>query len=53
VGEVRTSGHGGLALIAGLVLGVGITFGSIRANPPMPDPKPLPPTLETCVPVLK
>jgi hypothetical protein len=38
VGEVRTSGHGGLALIAGLVLGVGITSPSARSVPTRPCP---------------
>ena len=53
VGEVRTTGQGGLSLIAGLVLGAGIAVGSIVANPPMPEPKELPPTLQTCVSALK
>ena len=55
VGEVRTSGHGGPALIVGLLLGIGAAAGSILANPPMPEAKPAEPgkSLDTCRPTLR
>ena len=54
IGEVGTSGRGGAALILSLLLGAAAAFGSIRANPPMPEPKP--PSdqpLTTCVPTTR
>ena len=52
VGEVGTSGRGGGALLVALVLGGGGAVGALIANPPMPDPKPLPAQpLTTCQPV--
>jgi len=54
VGEVKVSGHGGLALIAGLALGVGAAYGSIVANPPMEPAKPAQPgALTECRPTLR
>lgn len=51
LGEVGASGRGGSAVFFGVVLGAAAAVGSILANPPMPDPKPLPPTpLITCQP---
>ena len=54
VGEVKVSGHGGLALLAGIALGVGAAYGSIIANPPIEQPKPAQPgTLLECRPTLR
>ena len=50
LGEVGTSGRGGFALFLALALGAGGAYACIAANPPMPDPKPLPAgPLDTCV----
>jgi hypothetical protein len=49
LGEVGTSGRGGLAFFVALALGAGGAYASLAGNPPMPDPKPLPSgPLETC-----
>jgi disulfide bond formation protein DsbB len=54
VGEVGASGRGGGALIVALVLGAGGAVAALIANPPMPDPKPLPAQpLTTCLPTLR
>ena len=55
IGEVGASGRGGAALIGGLILGAAGAVGSILANPPMPDPKPLAAdqTLVTCQPTTR
>lgn len=54
VGELWVTGRGGAAFLVAVVLGVGAAIGSILANPPMPDPKPLPATpLETCQPTTR
>jgi hypothetical protein len=51
VGEVGASGRGGAALIVALLVGGGAAYGALAANPPMPDPKPLPAApLTTCQP---
>jgi disulfide bond formation protein DsbB len=54
MGEVGASGRGGAALVVALVLGAVAVLASIRANPPMPEPKP--PSdqpLVTCVPTTR
>ena len=43
IGEVRVSGHGSLSLLVGLALGVGAAYGSIVANPPLEQAKPMQP----------
>jgi disulfide bond formation protein DsbB len=54
LGEVGASGRGGPALIVGVALGAAAAVGSVLANPPMPDPKPLPATpLEICQPTTR
>jgi hypothetical protein len=54
IAEVRVSGHGGVALILALVLGVAAGYGSIIANPPIEAPKPAQPgALSECRPTLK
>jgi disulfide bond formation protein DsbB len=54
VGEVGISGRGGLAFILACVLGIAAAVGSVIANPPMPDPKPLPAeALITCQPTTR
>lgn len=54
LGEVGASGRGGAAFVTALALGAGAAFGSILANPPMPDPKPLPAKpLDTCQPTTR
>lgn len=52
LGEVRVAGRGtGFALIVAIALGAGAAVGSVLANPPMSDPKPLPARpLDTCQP---
>ena len=40
IGEVRVSGHGSLALLVGLALGVGAAYGAIVSSPPMEQAKP-------------
>src|SRR6266540_1012228 len=53
IAEVRVSGHGGVALIVGLVLGAGAAYGSIIANPPLDQAKPAQPgVLVECRPTL-
>ncbi|MCS7021779.1 MAG: disulfide bond formation protein B [Gemmataceae bacterium] len=52
--EVRQSRQEHGTLLLAILLGVGITVGSLAANPKMPDPKPLPTTpLLTCQPTLR
>ena len=54
IAEVRVSGHGGLSLLVGLVLGVGATYGSIIANPPLEVAKPAQPGMALeCRPTLR
>jgi disulfide bond formation protein DsbB len=54
VGEVKVSGHGGMSLIVGLLLGAGAAYGSIVANPPMEAPKPAQAgALDECRPTLR
>jgi disulfide bond formation protein DsbB len=54
IGEVGASGRGGAALIGGLLLGAAGAVGSLVANPPMADPKPLPDKpLVTCQPTTR
>ena len=54
VAEVKVSGHGGLSLIAGLVLGIAAAYGSIIANPPWEAAKPAQAgVLTECRPTLK
>jgi hypothetical protein len=54
IGEVKISGHGGLALVAGLVLGVGAAYCSIIANPPLEQAKPAQPGVNLeCRPTLR
>ena len=54
VAEVKVSGHGGIALIVGLVIGVGAAYGCIIGNPPMEAAKPaVPGELTECRPTLK
>lgn len=54
LGEVGTSGRGFAALFFAIVCGAGGAVGSILANPPMPDPKPLPAQpLTTCLPTTR
>jgi disulfide bond formation protein DsbB len=54
VGEIGASGRGGAALVLALVLGAGGAVASLRANPEMAAPKPLPSTpLDTCQPTTR
>lgn len=54
LGEVGASGRGGAAFLVAVALGAGAVVGSILANPPMPDPKPLPARpLDTCQPTTR
>jgi disulfide bond formation protein DsbB len=54
LGEIRVTGEGGAAFVVAVLLGAGAAAGSILANPPMPEPKPLPATpLQTCQPTLR
>ena len=54
LGEVGTSGRGGAALFVALAVGAGGAYGSLAANPPMADPKPLPEKpLEICQPTTR
>jgi disulfide bond formation protein DsbB len=54
LGEVGASGRGGAALFVAVALGAGAAAGSVLANPPMPDPKPLPAKpLDTCQPTTR
>jgi disulfide bond formation protein DsbB len=51
VGDVRVSRGNGFAFVVALALGAAAAVGSVVANPPMPDPKPLPDRpLDTCQP---
>jgi hypothetical protein len=54
IAEVRVSGHGSLALLAGLAFGVGAAYGAIIASPPLDAAKPAQDgILSECRPTLK
>jgi disulfide bond formation protein DsbB len=54
LGEIRVTGEGVGAFVVAVALGAGAAAGSILANPPMPEPKPLPTTpLQTCQPTTR